>query len=79
MKASDWISITVLTWAALTLPIYILSILYLGSWENFLEAFEFEGIRSLELSDLGVIVFFVCPWLIIVAFTIWKLISKIQI
>ncbi len=76
MKSTDLIRIAVLVWAALTLPVIILAALYLGSWQNFFASLDIENASSMTFSDLGVAVFFLGPWAIILLFLLKKALSR---
>lgn len=72
MKSRDFWTIVILSWAGLTLPVYVLAALFLGSWENFIAALDFENIGSMEIADIGVAIFFIGPWAIIATYLVRK-------
>lgn len=76
MSKLDYLFIIIGTWAVLTSPIYILAVLYLGSWENLIAVFEFKRLISMSIEDIGSAIFFVGPWLIIAFFLIKRLVSR---
>lgn len=76
MRKKDVLSIFVLSWAGLTLPVYILAALYLGSWDNLIASLDFENARSMKLEDIGVAILFIGPWIIIAIFLLRRLVSR---
>ena len=76
MKNRDFWSIVILSWAGLTLPFYVLGALFIGSWENFTAALDFENIGSMGIADVDAAIFFIGPWLIIAAFLLRKFVMR---
>lgn len=72
MKRTDIIRIMVLFWAVITLPVYILGAIFIGSWKNLLASLDFENVGSMTFSDFAVALFFIGPWLLIFLFLIKK-------
>jgi hypothetical protein len=76
MRSADYIRIAVIFWAILTLPVYILAALYLGSWKNFIASLDFQNAGSMTISDVGVAVFFLGPWILILLFLLKKVMFR---
>ena len=76
MNSRDFWSIIIMSWAVLTLPVYVLAFLFIGSWDNFIAAWDFKNIGSMEMADVGVAIFFLGPWVIITAFLLRKFMRR---
>ena len=76
MNRRDLWRIIVLSWASLTLPVYILGALFIGSWEGFVRALDFENFAAMGVTDVIVAIVFLGPWAIIVGFLIKRIIVQ---